>query len=226
MPRSAAVFGGTGLVGRHCLDVLSADPAYDRIVCIGRRPPAASHEKIARIMRSLDEIPELGRADVGAIEDVFCCLGTTQAKAGTAEAFRSVDRDAVVASCAFAVRTGARHFLMVSAVGASSRSPILYNRTKGEAEEGCSAYADQLRVSIFRPSLLIGERDEFRYKEKLGEPFLRLLSPVMLGPFSKYKPVGAETVAVAMVGAAKTDRAATGCVTYEHDEIVRLARAR
>lgn len=222
MERTAALFGATGVVGMHCLRQLCLDPAFTRIVAIGRSAPQLTDPKLISIECALGSIPSLQTEATGRADDVFCCLGTTQARAGSTPAFQAVDRDAVVAACEFAVRAGARNYLMVSAVGASARSPILYNRTKGEAEDACRALADRIHVSIFRPSLLLGKRDEFRIKEALAEPAMRALSPLMVGPLAKFRPIEARAVAMAMITIAKRNMELSGTTIYEGDEIAKL----
>lgn len=224
MKRAAAIFGATGLIGRNCLEQLCGDPAYERVVAIGRSAPEPSHPKVSCVIRNIEDFRSLDLKDTGLVDDVFCCLGTTIAKAKTTAAFQAVDRDAVVAACEFAVRARATNFLMISAVGASPKAPNRYNRTKGEAEVGVTAFADRLHVSIFRPSLLLGQRNEFRLKEKLGEPALWLLDPILVGPLSRYRAVPAAVVAAAMVAAAKENKAASGKSLFEGNAIRALAR--
>jgi len=225
MARSAALFGATGVVGGACLRQLASDPAYEAVVTVGRTVPAFAHAKVRAVASTIAGFDDLDRDATGTIDDVFCCLGTTHAKAGSTEAFAAVDRDGVVAACRLAARIGAGRFLLVSAVGASAASPIAYTRVKGEAEDGCRRLADKLQVAIFRPSLLLDPRPEFRLKEVVAAPFLRLLAPVLAGPFSRYRPITAETVARAMIAVAKSLPAGTGASAYEHDEMVALARA-
>jgi uncharacterized protein YbjT (DUF2867 family) len=224
MGRTAVIFGGTGLIGRACLEMLTAASDWDRVVAIGRTATGMASAKVVDLARSLDQIDGLGLADTGPVSDVFCCLGTTQAKAGTARAFQAVDRDGPIAIAAFAARAGAKHLLAVTAIGANARSPVLYSRTKGEAEAGLCAVADRLRVSIFRPSLLTGERGEFRWKEKLSEPALTVLAPIMVGPLAKYRPIAASTVAAAMIRVAREVSECRGVATFESHVIAELGR--
>src|SRR5262245_374341 len=192
--QTAAIFGATGLVGRFCLDLLLADERYSRTVAIGRREPAHMHAKLVVRRPALDAVEALDDPSLGTVDDVFCCLGTTIAKAGSQEAFRRVDLDYVVNAAKFAKRRRARHFLMVTAVGADSRSRVFYSRVKGEAEEAVAAIGIEC-VSIFRPSLILGAREESRTKERLAKAVLSALSVAMVGPLSKYRPIEASTIA-------------------------------
>jgi uncharacterized protein YbjT (DUF2867 family) len=157
--RTAAIFGATGLVGRLCLALLLGDERYDRVVAIGRRQPAQSNPKLVVRRAALDTVEALDDPTLGTVDDVFCCLGTTLKKAGSQDAFRRVDLDYVVNAAGFAKRRGARHFLMVSAIGADARSRVFYSRVKGEAESAVAKLGIEC-VSIFRPSFILGARDE------------------------------------------------------------------
>lgn len=220
MGKTAVLFGATGLIGRACLTDLLQHPAYGRVISIGRRSTGRQDPKLVEVMTSLDKLAEAPAAAVGAVDDVFCALGTTQAKAGSPAAFRSVDRDMPMLAARFGKAHGARHFLLVSAIGADARSPILYNKVKGEAEAAVVAEGVPV-TSIFRPSLLLGHRDEFRWKEKLGEPLMRLASIFMIGPARRLRPIEATDVARAMVRVAQM--ATVGSAVYSSDRIADLA---
>lgn len=218
--RSALVLGATGAVGRHCLDGLLESPLYGRVVSIGRRKTAKTHAKLAEIETPLERLGWLTPADVGHVDDCFICLGTTQARAGTADTFRHVEVEYPRAAARLARNCGARQLLIVSAIGANTRSPIFYNKVKGEVEAAVAAEG-LASVAIFRPSLLLGHRDEFRWKEKLGEPFMRALAVIMVGPARRLRPIAAERVARAMVRVAQTG--GHGVAVYPSDRIADLS---
>src|SRR5690242_12214555 len=119
MSRTALVAGATGLVGSHLLDQLILDDHWDRVICVGRRPVDRAGPGLEQLIVPFPEIGELPRAD-----DVFSCLGTTIKVAGSQEAFRAVDHDAVVNLAVAAHRSGASQFLHVTALGASAGSRI------------------------------------------------------------------------------------------------------
>jgi uncharacterized protein YbjT (DUF2867 family) len=218
--RTAAIFGATGLVGRACLDLLLADERYVRIIAIGRREPALSHPKLVVRRAALDTVEALDDPALGAVDDVFCCLGTTLRKAGSQEAFRRVDLDYVVNAASFAKRHGAQHFLMVSAVGADARSRVFYSRVKGEAESAVAKLGIEC-VSIFRPSFILGPREESRSGERLGMVVAAALSFAMVGRLAKYRPIAAATIARAMLAVAATP--APGVTVYEFDRMATLS---
>ena len=134
---------------------------------------------------------------------MFCAIGTTNKKVkGDKAAYRKVDYDIPVNAARFCTETGCRHFLLVSSVGANSKGGNFYIKLKGEVE-------DQVRsisipsVSIFRPSMLLGKRQESRPLETIAQVMMKPLS--FLFP-SRYKPIAAEAVAKAMIAACKQDK--------------------
>jgi len=215
--QTAAIFGATGLVGRFCLGLLLADERYSRTVAIGRREPAHMHAKLVVRRAALDSVEAIDDPALGTVDDVFCCLGTTIRKAGSQEAFRRVDLDYVVNAAAFAKRRGARHFLMVTAVGADARSRVFYSRVKGEAEEAVTNVGIEC-VSVFRPSLILGPREESRLKERLAKSVATALSFAMIGSLSKFRPIEARTIAQAMLAAAAAPK--SGVTVYEFEQMV------
>lgn len=219
MKRAALIAGATGLVGSHCLRLLLADDRYERVTAFVRRGLAVSHPKLVQREIAFDLLADLG--NVPRVHDVFCCLGTTMKKAGSRDAFRRVDLDYVRDLAHVANRHHAAQFLLVSSLGADPRSRVFYNRVKGEAEEA----VQQVRfdaVHIFRPSLLLGHRTESRPAERLGSVVARALAPMLAGPLRRYRPIGAETVARAMIATAR--RADPGIHVYASDRIEALAR--
>jgi uncharacterized protein YbjT (DUF2867 family) len=129
---------------------------------------------------------------------VFCCIGTTQKTAGSTEAFQKVDRDIPVALARWAAANGVSTFVAISSIGADAHSKSVYLRTKGEMEEGV-ATAGVPSTYILRPSLLDGEREEFRLAEQIGNRALAVINPLMVGPLKRYRSVHTQTVAGAML---------------------------
>jgi uncharacterized protein YbjT (DUF2867 family) len=210
--RVALLAGGSGLVGGHLLRLLLDDTRWDRVVSIGRRELDERHEKLEqRIAR----LPTVG--DLPPVDDVFSALGTTIKKAGSQEAFRAVDHDAVVALAQAARRAGASSFLHVSSIGANAGSRLFYNRVKGETERDVAAVGIASTVA-FRPSILDGERAESRPGEQAGLLVMRALNPVL----GRLRPTRAEDVAAAMLEQAA--RREPGTKTLGAGEITRLAR--
>ena len=211
---SVALIGATGLVGRHCLDLLASDRSFERIVVIARRKFAeAMAPRVEGHIVDMDRLAE--RPDLFAVDQVICALGTTIKAAGSQDRFRQVDHGIPLAAARAARRQAARHFLLVSALGASARSRIFYSRVKGELEEALGTLGFP-RLTILRPSLLIGERDEIRLGEEVAKRFGWALP-------GKYRPVHARDVAKVLVMCAKEGE--SGIRIIESDEIRERARS-
>ena len=211
---SILICGATGLVGSECLRLALAEPGFRRVVVVARRPvPAAA--QVERLEQHVVDFEKLSSSpDAFRVDQIISALGTTRKKAGSKEGFRRVDFDYQLEIARMGRDQGARHFLLVSSMGASAASRIFYTRVKGELEDAVRELGYRA-VTIVRPSLLRGERKEFRLGERVSEVFSFLL-PV------KYKPVSASDVAAALVQSALED--APGCRVIESAQIPSLAR--
>jgi uncharacterized protein YbjT (DUF2867 family) len=216
--RTVLLLGATGLVGGYLLDGLLNAEFCGRVVTLTR-----SVIKNAGVSAKLDarlvdfERPEKWRDQVAA-DLVICAMGTTMKKAGSREAFRRVDFDYPLTVAQAARRQGCRHFLLVSAMGANPGARLFYNRVKGELEAAILTLEFD-SVSIFRPSLLLGNRPEFRLGEALGQMLGRRISCLIP---KRYRPIHASAVAKAMLRIAKQDSAGNRILTSA--DIAGLAR--
>ncbi|MBG6287959.1 MULTISPECIES: oxidoreductase [Pseudomonas] len=169
-PTNILLAGATGLTGEHLLDRMLNEPTVKRVIAPARRK-LAEHPRLENPIGPLAElIPHL----VQPVDTVFCCLGTTLKEAGSEEAFRSVDFDLPLALGERGLALGARHYIVVSALGADSKSSIFYSRVKGELEDALRQQGWP-QLTIARPSLLLGQREEIRLAELLAAPFSRIL---------------------------------------------------
>lgn len=194
MPRTVALAGATGLVGREILRGLLADPSVSTVHLLGRRAPAASDPRVRTHVVDFRAIPVLPPVD-----EVYLALGTTIKVAGSREAFRAVDFDANLAVAKAALAAGARRAGLVSAIGASARSGTFYVRVKGELEDALSGLAFEGLV-IARPSFLAGDREPLGQPARRGEAMALALGR-LLGPLVPrgYRPVRAAAVAQALL---------------------------
>ncbi|MCC6219169.1 MAG: NAD(P)H-binding protein [Aquabacterium sp.] len=206
-PRRVLLAGATGLVGRALLHQLLADPMVGEVRALTRRalsrsellgrgghPPGDERLQVCEIdFERLDRHTELFEVDW-----VCCAMGTTLRKAGSRAAFRQVDFDYPFQMAQLARAHGARQLLLVSAMGADADSRFFYNRVKGELEDAL-AELDYESVCVAQPSLLAGERGEFRLAERLGLA-LGFLMP------ERFKPVQAAQVAAGLLAVARDER--------------------
>jgi uncharacterized protein YbjT (DUF2867 family) len=212
--KAALLVGASGLVGGHLLQLLLHEQRYKPVEVLVRRSLSIRDPQLNEHIIDFDHLDrnaELFRAD-----DVFCCLGTTIRTAGSQEAFRKVDFTYVVQAAALASKNGAKQFLLVSSLGANPRSRAFYSRVKGEVEEAVSKLPFR-GVHIFRPSFLLGEREERRRGEKLAIMLVKVLQPLMIAGWKRLRPVHAETVAAAMARVAGMNK--QGVNIFESDQI-------
>lgn len=212
MSRTALLAGATGLVGSHVLQFLLADTTWSRVVTVGRRTTPQRYDKLEQRVLDLGAIEALG--DLPHADDVFCCLGTTIKRAGSQQAFRRVDHDFVVGLARASLRVGATQFLLVSAIGADPESRVFYSRIKGEAEAAVRKLPYRA-IQILRPSLLLGERAEFRLGERIAMASAPLLQLLLVSRLRRYRPIQARDVARAMVRIAR--EAPRGPNLFEYD---------
>lgn len=219
--RVALVAGGSGLVGSALLPLLLGAPEYARVHALSRRALPLEHGRLAnRVVRF--DAPLEPQLKGLKCQDAFCCLGTTLRAAGSPAAFRRVDHDLVVAYARAALAFGAERFVLVSSVGADPDARNLYLSVKGDAEVAVEALRFR-SLQIMQPSLLQGVRRERRPLELIAQPLLLLIAPLLLGPWSRYRPISAADVAAAMLAAARSGR--KGVTRYTYPGLRRLARA-
>ncbi|SFP29475.1 Uncharacterized conserved protein YbjT, contains NAD(P)-binding and DUF2867 domains [Geopseudomonas sagittaria] len=209
-PRNLLILGASGLTGEHLLDRVLSEPTVQRVLAPSRRP-LSTHPHLENPRGNLLEILQQLQ---GPIDTVFCCLGTTLRQAGSESAFRAIDHDLVIACAQRARELGARHFVVLSSLGADPHSRVLYSRVKGEMEEALKAQGWP-QLTIARPSLLLGERCQRRLLEQVTAPLAR----VLLG---KWRAISVCTLARALWRLALEE--GQGVRIVESDELRRLGR--
>ena len=211
---SVLLVGATGLVGRECLRLLLADSGFNRIVVVARRPlsPDVRSPKLETHVVDFDHLNEYD--ELFDVDAIICALGTTIRQAGSRTRFRTVDYEYPLAFARLGRRHGCGHFLVVTALGANTRSRYFYNRVKGELEESLRGLGYP-HLTIVRPSLLLGPRAELRLGEEVAKRVTRWLGPLVPRAF---KPVEARTVAETLVKAAREH--GSGVRVIESGEIV------
>ena len=214
---TALVVGATGLVGSQCLKTLLDGGAYERVVAFTRRPLGQQHPRLVETIVDFDKLEEL---EPFPTADVFCALGTTIEKAGSQPDYLKVDFEYPRIIAERSAASGATQFMLVSSAGADPQSGNFYLRVKAQLEKAITGRSFEA-VHIFRPSFLIGSREEFRLGESLGVAASRAFQFAMVGKLRKYRPIAAATVAAAMAVAAR--EAKPGRHIYHYDEIVALA---
>jgi uncharacterized protein YbjT (DUF2867 family) len=210
-PRVALLAGASGLVGGYVLDALLDAPDFGRVYAVTRRPLGREHSRIANRIVQFDKLETQLKGVTCHV--AFCCLGTTMQQAGSAQAFRQVDFDYVLAFARAARVAQAQRFVVVSSAGANPQSKNFYLRVKGEMEQALESL-QFTSLDILQPSLLLGWRPEIRPLELAATVFMPLLNPLLGGSKQMYRAISVRKVAAAALGAARSGRRGVYRYTY------------
>ncbi|MDC1485466.1 NAD(P)H-binding protein [Pelagibacteraceae bacterium] len=214
--RTALLFGSSGIVGGHLLNQLIKDTNYSKIKLFVRSVPKISDPKVEIIKTDFNDL-ENHKEDIKG-DDCFFCIGTTKKNSPDKDEYRRVELDIPREITKIAKSNLVNSFIFVSALYANPKSSGDYLKFKGLVEEELKRL-NFPKIGIMRPSFLIGERKEKRASEKIGIFVFKLLSPLLLGPLKKMKPIHAETVAKTMIRVANENLERN---IFESDEIVEL----
>lgn len=213
--KTAIILGATGLTGTELLKQLLNDDYYKKVVLFSRKSTNINHCKLTEYITDFDLLHKIKHLIIGDI--VFCCLGTTIKAAGSKTAFRKVDFKYISDFAEFAKQNGLNQFYLQSSVGADSKSKNFYLKTKGETENAIRKL-DFESFTIFRPSMLLGNRIEFRFGETLGKLVMQFFSFLFVGRLKLYKAIDAKQVAKAMIYESKLNK--VGNFVFENDKLL------
>jgi len=191
---TALVVGATGLIGRALVDQLENTDSISKVITITRRPVKHISPKVFNQVVDFAHLENY--AAKFSADYLFSCLGTTRKQAGSVDAQRKVDLDYQFTAAQLAAKNGVRHYLLVSSNGANEKSKNPYLKMKGELENKIQSLPFE-RISIFQPSLLTGDRADFRLGEMLGNRVLPVLC--VIPGLRRYRPIHGEQVAAKMV---------------------------
>ena len=211
--QKAILIGATGLIGSNCLNILLNDPSYSHVEIWVRKKNGIVHPKL---VEKIIDFSQLHNQVSENTKHVYCCLGSTINKAKTKEAYRLVDVTYVLELAKWCEKNNIESFSVISSIGASKYASSYYLKMKGDMEENVKL-CNIPSISIFRPSLLLGERTEFRLLEKASIGLYKLFKFIFIGSLSKYKGIEASVVANALVKTAKETK--PGITVYESEQI-------
>jgi uncharacterized protein YbjT (DUF2867 family) len=220
MSKTAIILGATGLTGGILLDKLVADKNYATIKLFSRNPVEIQSDKIQEFLVNLLEL-ENHKEDFTA-DVLFCCIGTTAAKTKDSSKYKQIDYGIPVKAAKLAKENNMDTFVVMSSMGADAFSSVFYSKTKGEMERDVLKQKIK-NTYIVRPSLIGGDRDEFRLGEKIGKGFMSIINPFMKGALEKYKMIHPEKIASCMQILAENHE---NQVVFSSDEIVTIANSR
>lgn len=219
MERIALIAGATGLVGGELVKILLERRYYTRITVLVRKRINMAHPRLEQLVVDFNELEKVS-AEKFEGADIYCTLGTTRKKAGSKAQFELVDYGYPMVLGRLAKRYGAERMLIVTAMGSDDKSMFFYSQVKGRLERDMQTLSLK-NLHFFRPSLIIGNRQEHRFGERAAAKLARLLPFLFRGPLRKYKPNPARQIAEAMLMTAISREAMP--VIIPSDEITALA---
>ncbi len=198
--KKAVILGASGLVGSFLLKELLDHPAYQQVTIVVRKPVDITHAKLKTLIGDFHTLPGLKEAI--AADEIFITLGTTQKKTPDRLEYYRIDHDYPVLGAQIAKENGAKSVFLLTAVGANPDSGLFYIKTKGEVERDVTALGFE-HTHIFRPSMILGNRQESRPLEKALTSIWPVVNAILRGPLNRYKGITAKDIARAMVAAAQ-----------------------
>ncbi|WP_281558682.1 NAD(P)H-binding protein [Thalassomonas sp. RHCl1] len=202
---SAMILGASGLTGQALLAELISDDKIQKITLLVRKPLDISHSKVTQHQIDFGAIDQYH--ELFAVDHIFCCLGTTIKTAGSKAAFQAVDVELVRQCAQLAVNARTKKFIVISSVGANSTSANFYSRCKGQMEKSLKdiCQTSAMALVICRPSLLLGQRENFRLGESVAAGLTKYLNFLFIGPLRKYQPIAAKQLAKAMLSISRQE---------------------
>jgi uncharacterized protein YbjT (DUF2867 family) len=206
----AIILGATGLVGNLILKEVLNDNNFSEVLIFVRKPTGISNPKLKEIVTPMTDINVLSSSIKGDV--LFNALGTTIKQAGSKEEQQRIDRDLPIAFARIASENGVKTMVNVSSTGASLKGGF-YLKTKAEMENGTEKFFPG-KTFHFRPGLLVGNRKEFRFAEKIATGVMKLLDPILVGSSKKYRSMPVDKLAKAMVSLSKNPGGKPGILYF------------
>ena len=193
MKLTANVIGATGLVGKQLVSTLLENENFEKVRIFVRRDTGLKHPKLEQQIIDFAKTETWQKLLTGDI--LFSALGTTLKQAGSKEKQWEIDYTFNLNFAQKAKENGIENYVLVSSVGANSKSGIFYTRMKGELDEAVTKIGFKNLV-ILRPASLTGNREKRRTAEEISVPVLNFLTRFVL---KNYRPISDEIVAKAMI---------------------------
>lgn len=220
MKKTAIILGATGLTGNIVLQKLINDERYSNIKLFSRTKIEGLPAKVSQFIGNILNLEQF-KADFTA-DEVYCCIGTTSKKTPDKSVYKQIDYGIPVTAANLSKVNNIPTFLVISAMGADIKSSVFYNKTKGEMEHDV-LQQNIKRTYILRPSLISGQRNEYRFFEKLGLIIFKIIEPLFVGKLNQYKIIDAESIANAMINLANKTSAYQAVISS--DDIKQIAKS-
>ena len=215
--KTALIFGSSGLVGSHLVRLIIKNNNYNKIKLFIRSESIISNSKIEIIKTDFNNLDKHKESING--DDCFFCIGTTRKNTPDKNEYIKVEYNIPVEVAKIAKENSVNSFTYVSSLGANPNASGLYLKNKGQAEEALKEL-NFPKLSIMRPSILLGNRTENRIGEKIGIFIMKSFSPLFLGKMKKYKPIKVENVAKAMINVVENNYQK---IIFESDKIMEIS---
>ncbi|EAR02939.1 NAD(P)H-binding protein [Maribacter sp. HTCC2170] len=194
--KTAIILGATGLTGSLLLQRLLKDKRYGKIKLFSRSSTGKENAKLEEFIGDVIELENF-KNDFEA-DEVFCCIGTTKAKTPDKDIYKKIDFGIPVQAAELCKKNGIDTLIIISALGANSKSKLFYNRTKGEMEDAVLKMQIP-KTHILQPSLISGKREEKRIGELVFKQLMKVANLVMAGPLKKFKSIHPQDIAKTML---------------------------
>lgn len=219
--QTAVVIGATGLIGQVVVEILLKDPSFNKVRILVRAKTGLTNPKLEEKIVDFNDMDDFSKK-FGKGDVIFSCVGTTQKKVqGDKAAYKKVDFDIPVNAAKIGIENGFKKFMLVSSVGADENSKNFYLKLKGETENSLKAFPFE-SIGFFQPSILLGERNEYRSGEQFAKKLMRVFSKLLIGSYKKYRAIDAIDVASAMINESK--RHNPGVHFFEYERIMQAAK--
>ncbi len=216
--KTALIFGSSGLIGSQLLDLIIESNDYDKIKLFVRSDSVITNSKLEIIKTDFNNLDYLKESIVG--DDCFFCIGTTRKNTPDKKEYIKIEHNLPVEVAKIAKSNSVNRFIYVSSLGANPNASGLYLKNKGQTEQELIKL-NFSKLSIIRPSILLGNRKENRIGETIGIFAMQKLSPLFLGKAEKYKPIKVENVAKAILIIANSNFKE---IIFESDMLVNLSK--
>jgi uncharacterized protein YbjT (DUF2867 family) len=200
--RTAIIVGATGLVGKHCLQLLLTDQYYSKVTVITPHSTEKHHSKMVEHIIGFERLNDYRSLVQG--DHAFCCIDTIVKKPDSKENLRKVNYNYIINFAEICAFNNIPQFSLISWLQASGKSRIFSKKIKEETEEKITQLPFH-GIQILRPALLTKRTVEKRLEKIITEIFLKGISPLLIGKLKNYKPIAADAVAKAMVEFAKIE---------------------
>lgn len=218
MSYKAIIIGASGLIGSELVKQVSTSDEFNEIVFLTRRQLDIYNHKIRQIVVNFDHLADVEKEIAGDV--IFSCLGSTRSKTPDAKEYRKIEYDYTIQIAEIGLKNKVRQFHYISSLGADASSSNSYLKLKGEVEERLKQLPFEA-LHIYQPSYLTGDREEKRIDDKIMQPLMRIIDPILFGNLRKYRSIPAGTVAKAMLNQSLKNQ--KGTFIYPSNIIKQLA---